>query len=110
MIRGDTKNFNFKVKRGTEYVDGSIYTEVEVQFNKQNNYYAIKKLLSNGEVSWETDHFTCPLSQEDTFKLMEGDNDVQVRLYINEDCKGTIIKRINVGEVLSNDVLSDEEQ
>lgn len=47
MIRGDTKNFNFKVKRNGTYIDGSIYTEVEVQFNQQSNYFSIKKLKSN---------------------------------------------------------------
>lgn len=107
MIRGDTRNFNFKVKKGDEYVDGSIYTEVEVQFNPQGNYFALKKLKTKNEVSWETDHFNFFLTQEDTFKLNEGLNRMQVRLYIGPDCKGTLIKDIEVGKVLSNEVLGN---
>lgn len=105
MIRGDTKHFNFKIKKGDDYVDGSMFTEVEVQFNPQPNYFAIKKLLSKNEVEWDTDHFSCFLTQEDTFKLNDGMVQVQVRCYVNGNCKATLIKSIEVGKVLSNEVL-----
>lgn len=105
MIRGDTNVFNFKIKQGDDYIDGSIYTEVEVQFNPQANAFAIKKLLSKDEVEWDTDHFSCYLSQEDTFKLNDGMVQVQVRLLVNNICKATLIKRMDVGKVLSNEVL-----
>lgn len=108
MIRGDTNNLVFKIKKkGTEeYIDGSIYTEIEVQFNTQNDVYALKKLKSKNEVMWEDDHFIVFLSQEDTFKLNDGCVSLQVRLFTNGSCKATIVKRINVGKVLSEEVLS----
>lgn len=105
MIRGDTKNFNFKVKRNGVYIDGSIYTEVEVQFNQQSNYFSIKKLKSKDEVEWSQDHFSCFLTQEETFKLNDGSVQVQVRLFVNGNCKATMIKTIDVGKVLSSEVL-----
>lgn len=105
MIRGDTKDFNFKIKQGETYIDGSIYSEVEVQFNNQHYFQSLKKLKTNGEVEWINDHFKCYLSQEDTFKLNDGNVQVQVRLYIDGICKGTIVKSFNVGKVLSSEVL-----
>lgn len=105
MISGDTRNFNFKIKKDGQYIDGSVYTEVEVQFNRQGKHNSIKKTMSNGEVAWDSDHFSCFLSQEDTFNLTDGLTEVQVRLYLEGNVKGTLIKHINVGRVLSKEVL-----
>lgn len=105
MIRGDTKDFNFKIKQGDEYIDGSEYSEIELQINPQNTIHSIKKLKSKNDISWDVDHFTCFLSQEDTFKLREGTAEVQVRLYIGGDCKATMVSRIDIGKVLSKEVL-----
>lgn len=105
MIRGDTRYFNFKIKKGEEYIDGSNYTEVEVQFNPQGKLFSLKKLKSKGEVWWEDNHFGCFLSQEDTFSLRDGVYEVQVRLFVNSTCKGTFIKQMDIGRVLSKEVL-----
>lgn len=105
MIRGETKNFSFKIKKDEEYIDGSEYSEVEVQFNPQGFSSSVKKLKSKNEVSWIDDHFVCPLSQEDTFTLNSGLVEIQVRLFNNNECKATIVRKIIVGKVLSEDVL-----
>lgn len=86
---GDTDNKHYKVKKniGTEEepeyeeVDLSQYENIEVQFNNSNNYNSIKKLLSDGELSIEDNTILIHLTQEDTFKLGEGEYEVQVRLF-----------------------------
>ena len=108
MIRGDTKQLKFKIKKGETYIVGSDYDEVEVQFNNQYHVQSVKKLKSKGEVVWNDDYFVCFLSQEDTFKLNDGLIKLQVRLYVDGDCKGTVIQSINMGSVLSNEVLGNE--
>lgn len=106
MIRGDTKYFNFKIKLPTgEYIDGSIYDEVEVQFNQQNTFTSLKYLKSKGQVTWDIDHFVVYLSQADTFKLNDGTVEMQVRLKQSDIVKGTAIINVPVGRVLSNEVL-----
>lgn len=108
MIRGDTKQLKFKIKKDETYIVGSDYDEVEVQFNQQSFYQSIKKLLSKGEVEWvegDENYFVCFLSQEDTFALNEGRVEMQVRLYVGGDCKGTLIRSIELGKVLSKEVL-----
>lgn len=111
MIRGDTYVYTFKLKKKgvtpTEYVDGSIYTEIELQFNYDKTFNSVKKLKSRNEVGWDSTNsrFECSLSQEDTFKLSTGENKVQVRLYVNGVCKGSNIHIMNVGAVQSSEVL-----
>lgn len=111
MNRGDTNAFSFKIyKIGTspkEYVDGSQYTEVECQFNVEANFNSIKKLLSKDEVEWNatTQSFSCFLTQEDTFALPSGTSEVQVRLFVNDTCKGTAIYNIDINKCLSSEVL-----
>lgn len=91
---GDTDNKHYKVKKKIgedeqgqpiyEEVDLSQYENIEVQFNNSNNYNSIKKLLSDGELSIEDNTILIHLSQEDTFKLGEGEYEVQIRLF-NDD-------------------------
>lgn len=107
MIRGETKDLQFKIKNGQSYIDGSQYSEVEVQFNPQSIYNSVKKLKSKNEVVWNStlSVFVVSMSQEDTFKLNEGKCDVQVRLFNNNVCTATLINQIDIGKVLSNEVL-----
>jgi len=105
MFRGDTKNLTFKIKHNGQYVDGSTYSEVEVQFNQQGKYVNLKKLKSKGEVTWDTDHFSCRLSQEETFKFRAGDIEFQVRLFVNGNVNATIINHIQIEDTLSSEVI-----
>lgn len=107
MIRGDTVDHIIRVKnkRTGEYIDCSVYSEIEVQYNPQSKYKNIKKLLSKGEVLWENEKLVVHLSQEDTFSLPEGKNEIQIRLFLNNNCKGTIVSHFLVGKVLSDEIL-----
>lgn len=107
MIRGNTWDLSLKIKEGQTYIDGSQYSEVEVQFNPQSIYSSVKKLKSKGEVVWNTTSscFVVSLSQQDTFSLNEGNCDLQVRLYNSGVCTATLIKQVNIGRVLSSEVL-----
>lgn len=114
MIRGDTNNFSFKIKNGETYITTDDYNEIELQFNSQNLHANIRKLKSKGEIEYDSENqkFVCYLSQEDTFKLNDGNVEVQVRLFKEEGekdyCKATLIKSINVGKVLSQEILKEE--
>lgn len=105
MHRGDTNIITFKIKSNGVYIDGSAYSEVEVQFNPQSILNSVKKLKSKNEVAWNTDHFECALTQADTFNLSVGTNEMQVRLFNEGVCKATVIASINVKETLSQEVL-----
>lgn len=107
MIRGDATDqvLRIKHKKTKEYIDCSIYSEIEVQYNRQSKYKSIKKLLSKNEVFWENGKLIIHLSQEDTFNFDEGTNEIQVRLYLNNKCKATIHSHFKVGKVLSEDTL-----
>lgn len=108
-IRGDTKDIYFKIKKPDgSYIDGSEYSEVEVQINPQSKIASIKKLMSKGEVSWEMDRYFFNLSQEETFTTKAGVNVLQVRIYQNGECKATYIYDFLVGEVLSDEVINND--
>lgn len=110
FIRGDTFDFDFVIIDENEkvQVDGSIYTEIELVFNPHNKYCYLRKLKSKNEVSWisgDGGYFHCSLSQDDTFTLKEGDNEVQVSLYVNGTRKATYVDHIEVGKSLSEEVI-----
>lgn len=109
MIRGDTKEFKFKIKSGETYIDGSTYDEVELQFNPQLSVCQLKKLKSKGEIEWNAtaNCFVSHLSQEDTFLLNDGNVSVQVRLFKNNKCKATLISSVDIGKVLSKEVIGE---
>lgn len=107
MNRGDSIELQIKIQDvdTKEYIDCSEFDEIEVQFNQQDQPYALKKLKSKGEVTWDTDHLTIVLSQQDTFTFSDGANKYQIRLYNNSVCESTIIGTFEVGEALSNQVI-----
>lgn len=113
MNRGDTNLLSFKLyKLNTtpkEYVDCSNFDEIEVQLNVQANFNSVKKLKSKGEVEWNTtnQNLVCSLTQEDTFALPEGESEMQVRLFLNNVCKGSTIIKLDINKCLSSEVLDD---
>lgn len=114
---GDTAclmlNYNLN---GSSLVEGA-YQEIEFQINPQGSKLSIKKLLSKGEIEWatvtyeednETQTFTgyvVYLSQEDTFKLMNGKARCQLRIMVNDEVGSSAISRLNIGDSLSCEVL-----
>ena len=101
---------------GSDLVENA-YDEIELQLNPQGNYNSIKKLLSKGEIVWatvqyqdgnETKNFTgyvVDLSQEETFRLRDGNVGVQLRILVDGDVGSSAISQINIGNTLSTEVL-----
>lgn len=111
MIRGNAQDFKFKLKNGESYISADDYDDIELQFNPQSINASVKKLMSKEEITYDSENhsFSAYLSQEETFRLNEGMAKVQIRLLKDNDgkkyVKGTVVSHINIGEVLSNEIL-----
>ena len=117
MNRGDTVclMLNYYIN-GSPLVEGD-YQEIELQINNESSAKAIKKLLSRGEIVWETvtynnegseETFTgyvVNLTQEETFKLATGQSTVQLRIKKDEEVGSSATTMFNLGAVLSSKVL-----
>lgn len=118
LNRGDTVclllNYNLN---GSPLQEGA-YQEIELQINKQGLYNAVKKTLSSGSIRWgevsyidshgDTQTFTgyyANLSQAETFQLSTGKSDIQLRIMLNEEVGSSAISSIDLGQVLSSQVL-----
>ena len=119
MNRGDTAYLilNYKVNGQDLVQDG--YQEIELQINPQGSFNSVKKLLSDGSISWGTvsyidddnveKSFTgyyAHLSQEETFTLSKGKVNVQLRVMLDNEVGSSAISDINAGNVLSSKVLN----
>ena len=112
MRIGDTicLMLNYKIN-GEDLVEDD-YEEIELQINKQGKDKAIKKLLSKGEITWETvqtegDSFTgyvVHLTQEETFNL-GAYLQCQIRIKKDGEVGASDTSEINLGDVLSTQVL-----
>lgn len=108
FIRGDTKTLIFKIKKDGTEIDDTDLDDIEFQINKSFTNNVIKKLMSAGQVSYDSDehYFSVYLTQEDTFTCKEGINKFQIRLVYGGEVKATLKGDIFVGDVLSEGVLS----
>lgn len=114
--KGDTACLllNYTVN-GEPMVEGA-YDELEFQINHQWNSNSIKRLLSQGEIAWETvtyedddgEHtftgYVIYLTQEDTFK-MNGTFTYQLRVMVDGNVGSSPINELDIGAVLSRKVL-----
>lgn len=121
MNRGDTAYLmlNYTIN-GNPLVEGA-YEEIELQLNPQlATFKQVKKLLSKGEIEWETmsyiddeghsqtfTGYIARLTQEETFLLNEGNVQAQLRILWGDDVGSSAISSFILGEVLSNEVLRD---
>lgn len=117
--RGDTIYFllDYQVN-GEDMVEGA-YQEIELQLNKQSNYFNVKKMLSKGEVYWVDDFtyiddedieqtftgYVAPLTQQETFMLRNGKTKIQLRVMLNGEVGSSKEKDLDVGDALSHEVL-----
>lgn len=118
LNRGDTVclllNYNLN---GEPLVEGA-YQEIELQINKQGIFNAVKKTLSDGSIVWgevsylddegQAQTFTgyyANLSQEETFRLSSGASNIQLRIMLNDEVGSSAISSINLGQVLSSQIL-----
>lgn len=118
--RGDTSYLLLDYTLNAEPLVENAYDEMEFQINHQSGLRSIKKLLSKNEITWgsfvweDKQHiphsftgYAVHLSQEDTFKLKEGTNEVQLRILLDGEVSSSKWTPLDVGKVLSNEVLTD---
>lgn len=116
--KGDTACLllNYEVN-GSPLTEGA-YQEIEFQINPQKHFNSVKKLLSKGEIVWATVEYeddeqttqtftgyVTYLSQDDTFKIGEGDAKVQLRIKMNNEVGSSDLTEITLGNVLSKEVI-----
>lgn len=120
MNRGDTSFLMLQYTiNGDPLVEGD-YEEIELTINEDSSFRCVKKLLSKGEIEWgvlnyldnegHSQTFTgyyAHLSQEETFKLARGQNEVQLRILDNDEVGSSAVSSMTLGRVLSSEVLTD---
>ena len=109
MNRGDARVISLNIKVAGVPVEQDFADEIELTFNPQNGPNCIKKLLSNGSIEWNGDKYVTYLTQEDTFKLMSGNNSYQLRVKKGINVISSTIKNIKFGRVNSIEVLESTE-
>jgi len=113
MRQGDTITLllNFQMN-GEDLVQGA-YQEMELQINKEGKERALKKLLSNGDIVWQTvqlsngDTFTgyvVHLGQSETFNIGSSLT-CQLRIKKDDEVGSSAQTSINLDSVLSTTVL-----
>lgn len=118
MNRGDTSYLMLNYSINGNPLSEGDYEEIELTINEQSSFRCVKKLLSEGEIVWGTMNYIendeektftgyyVHLSQEETFKLGKGANEVQIRILDNNEVGSSAVSTIDLGRVLSNEVLN----
>ena len=112
--RGDTLCLCLKyMVNGEDMIEGA-YEEIEFQINNAKNQKAIKKLLSRGEIVWDTveeesgEMFTgyvVNLDQIETFNLVAGQSQVQLRVKKDGKVGSSKESAFCLGSTLSDKVI-----
>lgn len=118
LNRGDTVCLLLNYSLNGDPLQEGAYQEIELQINKQGIYNAVKKTLSDGSIVWgevsylddegQAQTFTgyyANLSQEETFRLSSGASNIQLRIMLNDEVGSSAISSINLGQVLSSQIL-----
>lgn len=123
--RGDTSYLMLNYTINGDPIPQDVQ-EIELQVRPQGQMLNIKKLLSDGTIqygtlTYETEPvneqddgertftgFYCHFSQNDTFILSDGNNEVQLRVMLNDEVCSSAITSLDLGKVLSNKVLEHE--
>ena len=119
MNRGDTSFLMLNYTINGDPLIENTYEEIELTINKATSFRCVKKLLSKGEIEWGTLNYVdseghpqtftgyyAHLSQEETFKLQQGENEVQLRILDGDEVGSSAVSSITLGEVLSSEVLN----
>ena len=120
MNRGDTSFLMLNYTINGDPLTENSYTEMELTINEQSSVKCVKKLLSAGDIEWGTLSYTdseghpqtftgyyAHLSQEETFTLQQGSNEVQLRILANDEVGSSAVSSMTLGKVLSSEVLTD---
>lgn len=120
MNRGDTSYLMLDYTLNGDPLVVDTYQEIELTINEESSFRCVKKLLSKGEIEWGTLNydddeghpqtftgFYAHLSQEETFKLQQGANEVQLRILASDEVGSSAVSSMTLGRVLSSEVLTD---
>lgn len=118
MNRGDTSFLMLDYTINGDPLVENAYNEIELTINEDSSFRCVKKLLSKGEITWgsitydddqgQPQTFTgyyAHLDQEETFKLQSGTNEVQLRILSNDEVGSSAVSTMELGRVLSSEVL-----
>lgn len=113
MNRGDTVALMLNYLVNGASIGQGDFDDIELQINRDGSATSIKKLLSKGEIVWETleyaggtfTGYVVHLSQEETFALREGESQVQLRVLKRGQVGSSEISDFSLDAVLSKQVL-----
>ena len=111
MNRGDAKIMSLNIKIAGVPIEQGFADEIELTINPQNTQNCVKKKLSDETIEWDSTRqkYIVFLTQEDTFKLIVGNNSYQLRVKKGNDVISSTIKYIKFGRTNSTEVLEDSE-
>lgn len=112
MRTGDTITLMLKYNLNGVPLQQNAYDEIELQLNKDSGSKSLKKLLSQGDIVWDTvsvgnssfEGYIVNLTQEETFAL---GNTIQAQLRIKKDGEvgSSDETEIDLDSVLSSKIL-----
>lgn len=103
LRKGDSYSLPIKILISGVLIDVGLVEVVEFMFGDIRKVYGGN---STDGVTYETDHFVVPLTQEETFSLKDKTVDYQARVkFTSGDVKGTPIKKCNLYDSISQEVL-----
>ena len=103
LKRGDTYNLQIKIKIDDAYLGEDGVDTIEFMFDDIRKVYSDTSLDG---VTFDTDHFIVPFTQEETFSLQDKQARYQARVKFDTgEVKGSPIKKCNVYDSISREVL-----
>ena len=111
MNRGDAKIISLNIKIAGVPIEQGFADEIELTINPQNTRNCVKKTLSDETIEWDANKqkYVAYLTQEDTFKLIAGNNSYQLRVKKGDEVISSAIKYMKFGCTNSTEVLEDSE-
>ena len=103
LRKGDSYSLPIKILIDGVLLDMGLVDIVEFMFGDIRKVYGE---TSTDDVTYVTDHFVVPLTQEETFSLKGKLVEYQARVkFTSGEVKGTPIKKCNLYESISQEVL-----
>lgn len=111
MNRGDARVISLNIKIAGEPIQEGFADEIELTINPQNTRNCVQKTLTGETIEWDANKhkYVAYLTQEDTFKLIAGNNSYQLRVKKGIDVISSAIKYLRFGCTNSTEVLEDSE-
>lgn len=109
MNRGDAQRIILTIQIDGSPITQDYASEIELTFNAQSSQNCVQKLLSKGTITWDAEEgkYACVLSQQDTFKMVAGNNSWQLRVMADGMVASTTMGVLKLGNANSTEVLGD---